>query len=225
MSTPIKNEPLQGKLQKIQEVRFLTQSTFILKFDRDDIQFKSGQYVTVGLKDSRQHREYSIYSGEEDDYIEILVREVLEGDVSWQLKNSKPGQLIEVKGPLGLFKLDAENAEKKKLLFIATGTGISPFHSFISSYKNLDYKLLHGVRFGHEAYEKNFYDPERYVLCTSGDDRGTYHGRVTAYLKEFHTSPEMEFYLCGNSRMIDDVFSILQMKHVPVEKIHSEAYF
>ena len=40
------------------------------------MQFKAGQHIIAGLKGELDQREYSVYSGENDDYLEILVREV-----------------------------------------------------------------------------------------------------------------------------------------------------
>ena len=126
-----------------------------------------GSILLSGLQGELNQREYSIYSGEKDDYLEILVREVLTGNVSLQLKQCKPGQLLQVNGPFGSFGLETFDMFKRKLLFIATGTGISPFHSFVRSYPGIDYILIHGVRYKNEAYERNDYDPGRYILCTS----------------------------------------------------------
>ncbi|NJM14595.1 MAG: hypothetical protein HC896_03735 [Bacteroidales bacterium] len=43
-------------------------------------------------------------------------------------------------------------------MFLATGTGISPFHSIVNSLPGLNYKLLHGVRYINEGYDKADYD-------------------------------------------------------------------
>ena len=95
------------------------------------MQFKAGQHIIVGLKGELNQREYSVYSGEKDDYLEILVREVLNGNVSLQLKQCKPGQLLQVNGPFGSFGLETFDMFSRKLVFIASGTGIAPFHSFV----------------------------------------------------------------------------------------------
>ena len=88
---------------KIRKMRNLTESTFVLRLDRWNMQFKAGQHIIVGLKGELNQREYSVYSGENDDYLEILVREVLNGNVSLQLKQCNPGQLLQVNGPFGSF--------------------------------------------------------------------------------------------------------------------------
>jgi len=216
---------VSADFHKIIRIRFLTESTFVLRFDRGDMEFKSGQHIIVGLKGELNQREYSIYSGENDDYLEILVREVPEGSVSVQLKNCKQGDLLQVNGPFGSFGIEKYDLFSRKHVFIASGTGISPFHSFVRSYPGIDYTLFHGVRYNDEAYEREDYDPQRYILCTSKEGNRSQKGRVTKFLPAYPFKPGMLFYLCGNSSMIYEVSHILQDKGVPAENILKEVYF
>ncbi len=160
-----------------------------------------------------------------DDYLEILVREIEGGVVSRQLKHMQPGAQAEIDGPFGFFTLGTEQRNGSRLVFVASGTGIAPFHSFLRSYPDIDYRLIHGVRYGNEAYESQAYDPGRYLLCTSRDARGQYHGRVTDYLAQEKSDVKADYYLCGNSNMIHDVFDILKQKGVDTGRIHAEVYF
>ena len=93
-------------LHKIIEIRPLTERTFVLRLDRGNMQFKAGQHIIVGPDGELDQREYSVYSGEKDDYLEILVREIPDGNVSKQLKQCKPGELLKVNGPFGSFGLE-----------------------------------------------------------------------------------------------------------------------
>jgi len=209
----------------IQQIRFLTDSTFVLRFDREDIQFIAGQHVIVGLAGSLNQREYSVYSSEKDDYLEILVKEVKEGSVSLQLRNCKPGDLLEVNGPFGYFKLETKDMYSIKHMFIATGTGISPFHSFVRSYPGIDYTILHGISTSEDAYESKDYDPGRYFPCVSREKSSKYNGRVTDFLPGFPDKPDTLYYLCGNSSMIYDVKTLLGQRGVTRDRILMEVYF
>jgi ferredoxin/flavodoxin---NADP+ reductase len=211
--------------RKIIQIRFLTERTFVLRMERGDMQFRAGQHIIVGLKGELDQREYSVYSGEGDDYLEILVREVLDGKVSIQLKNSIPGQLLQVNGPFGAFGIESFDMFSRKLVFIASGTGISPFHSFVRSYPGINYTLIHGVRYINEAYERTEYDPSRYILCPSKESYDGRKGRVTRFLTGFRVNPDMLFYLCGNNNMIYEAYHILRDKGVQDENIFSEIYF
>jgi ferredoxin--NADP+ reductase len=212
-------------MHKITHIRFLAESTFVLRFDRGDMDFKAGQHIIVGLEGELNQREYSVYSGEKDDYLEILVKEVLNGNVSSQLKHSKPGQLLEVNGPFGSFGIEQFDMLSRKLVFIASGTGIAPFHSVVRSYPVINYTLIHGVRYNNEAYEKDEYDSNRYILCTSKENNGGHKGRVTTFLTGFPVDHKMIFYMCGNNNMIYEAYHILRDKGVPDEKIFTEVYF
>ncbi len=210
---------------KVISVRNLTASTFVVQFERLNIQFQTGQFVMLRTPGSLENREYSVYSGENDDFLEVLVREVEGGKVSGKLKKLRPGAEIDVTGPFGFFKFNPEKYTSKKFLFVATGTGISPFHSFVRTFPELDYQLVHGVRLKEEAYEHADYQKEKVTLCLSGDDGGDFYGRVTDFLFTQRIDIETNCFLCGNSEMIYEVFDILTGKGIPVSNIYSEVYF
>ncbi len=207
---------------KIIEKRQLTESTFVLQFERNDINFQAGQHILVGKTSEDEVREYSVYSGENDPYLEILVKEVDDGVVSKQLQNLEAGNGLFVEGAVGFFRISHEDLEKK-FLFIATGTGISPFRSFIRSYPRLKYTLLHGIRHSFEIYEAEQY--QNYIACTTADKNGHYHGRVTSWLKEHDIDKDTLVYLCGNSNMIIEARPVLQSKGFTHEQIFTEVYF
>jgi ferredoxin--NADP+ reductase len=190
-----------------------------------NFQFQTGQFVILKIPGSSEKREYSVYSGETDDFLEVLVREIEGGKVSGRLKKLKPGTEIEVEGPYGFFKFDPEKFTSQKFLFVATGTGISPFHSFVRTFPELDYQLVHGVRLKEEAYEHADYQKEKVTLCLSGEETGDFNGRVTDFLFTQKIDRETNCFLCGNSEMIYEVFDILTGKGIPVSNIYSEVYF
>lgn len=216
-----------GKLKKhaIIAVRHLTESTFVLQMERKGLPFQTGQFVILRRPGTIEQREYTVYSGEHDDFLEVLVREVTEGKVTPRLKKMKPGDQLEVDGPFGFFRFQPEMFPKKKFLFIATGTGISPFHSFVKTYPELDYRLVHGVRYGEEAYEHSHFSNEKITLCTTGDQNGDFGGRVTELLKQLDVQRGTNCFLCGNSEMISNAFDILIEKDVEVQNIYTEVYF
>lgn len=209
---------------EVQELRHLTNSTFIIRIERKNLEFTAGQYLRIGFPGNLEMREYSIYSSEHDNYLEILVKEIIGGEISKKLKKCNPGDKLLVDGPFGFFNIEKKDRDKK-FLFIASGTGIAPFHSFIKTYPGLDYVLLHGVANSSEAYGIKEYSRERYKLCTTKDDKGDFKGRVTDFLIKHRLDPNMLVYLCGNSNMIYDSFEILQTKGFLREQLYTEAYF
>ncbi len=209
----------------VQSIRHLTDSAYVLRFDRNERPFVAGQHVILGIKNENNAREYSVYSGENDNYFEVLIKEVLEGDVSKRLKKLKPGSQLQMDGPMGFFTIDNQDIQNTKLVLIATGSGIAPFRSYVRSYPNLNYKILHGVRYANEGYDSNEYDSDRYTLCTTGDKSGDFYGRVTDYLQENDLDKNANYFLCGNVKMIHEAFDLLSEKGIPKDKMHAEVYF
>lgn len=221
---PIVSNIRVRKIYRLQQIRQLTPDTYVMRFDRNDMPFRAGQHITLGIPGDNQVREYSVYSTGQDTSFEVLIKEVETGSVSRQLRKLIPGELLEVDGPFGYFTLD-ESKLDREYLFIGTGTGISPFHSIVGSYPNLNYTLLHGVRYGADAYEKEFYARDRYVLCTSRDEEGDFKGRVTDYLSQHEPNSDTLVYLCGNCDMIYDVYDLLTSRGFPSSNIKTEVYF
>ena len=224
-STVLIKENLQADIHIVTAIRHLTENTFILRFTRGNMQFRAGQHLIAGIHGEMDQREYSIYSGENDPFLEILIREVKGGNISSKLGQSKPGDILNINGPFGSFGIPPRARNTGNLIFIATGTGISPFHSMVRSYPGIEYTLLHGIRFMKETYESDTYAPGRYITCPSQETFNGRKGRVTRYLADFRLTQEMLFFLCGNSSMIYEVRHILEARGVASEKIFTEVYF
>jgi len=223
---------VRGPGCRVHHVRILNANTFVLRFERRGLPFEPGQYVNLGLRGSIAMREYSIYSGAGDDYLEVLVREVEGGLVSRALRRCEPGDELSVEGPYGTFVTGFPENSGRKFLFIGSGTGISPFHCIVRSYPGIDYLLLHGVRSETERYDADAFDPARSVCCASrsadGGFRGNsteYRGRVTDWLRGHPADPRSLCMLCGNGAMISDASSILRSQGVPRNQLSAETYF
>lgn len=216
---------METQLHRVLELEQLTPETFLIHLDRQNFSFKPGQYVILRNPETGEGREYSIYSSNQEDRLSFLVREIKAGEFSRYLKHLNVGSELAVEGPRGFFILDEKSLKGHPLLFIATGTGISPFHSFVQSYSNLNCQMLHGVHFADEAYGKSAFDADRYLLCTSREDKGDYFGRVSYYLKEHKVDQDLICYLCGNSDMIEEVTNILESYGVLPENIRTEVFF
>lgn len=212
------------KLYKVLGVRNLTDSTYVLRIERNGFEFIPGQCVNIGLTADAVNREYSTYSGINDKYMEFLIKEVEGGIVSPALRKLKKGDKVSVDGAYGLFVIPKPEA-KQKYLFIGSGTGIAPFHSFVQSYPGLDYTILHGIRTADEQYDKKDYDPKRYIACVSREKGGNFHGRVTDYLRKHPVDPKTVCYLCGNSEMISEAYEILREQGVSGTNIITEVFF
>jgi len=146
--------------------RDLGPDAYVLRITRQELEFTPGHHVHLGLEGSLDLREYSIYSAPDDDFLEVLVREIKDGLVSRQLRDLEPGDPIRLEGPYGYFTIP-DPASDSPLLFVATGTGIAPFHCFARAYFSLEFTLLHGIRTDVDQFEYSDFPADRIVSCLS----------------------------------------------------------
>ena len=219
------NSMAQKIESSVLNIRHLTDHTFIITVERHNINFQPGQYMILKFPQDRESREYSIYNKVDDDYLQFLIRDIEDGYLSPRLKNIDQGTLIEMEGPYGFFTLPVTNQNSNNYVFIATGTGISPIHSILTSEPNIDYQIIHGIRIPEEKYQFTDYKQANYKACVTGVNSNDFHGKVTDYLKTIKPKPEASYYLSGNSAMINDVTNYLLAYQIPIERINTEIYF
>lgn len=218
--------PTDSRFNKVLKVRNITNDTFAVRFTKPNFGFKAGQHISLGIRGDFQSREYSIYSSEQEDFMEVLVKEVQDGYFSPKLKKLKQGKELEVNGPFGNFGIEKATSNQYHHVFIASGSGIAPYRSMVKSNPGLDFELIHGVRFRNDRYElENYSDAKKITVCTSRDEKGDFVGRLTEYLKQADFPANSYFYLCGNSAMIFDALEILEDKGFSREQMHCEVYF
>lgn len=210
---------------KVLDVQQLGGSTFRFRAERNSDFIKAGQCFNVGVAGSGINREYSLYSGVNSPYVEFLIKEIKGGVVSTALKNLQIDDYVEIDGPYGNFCLKEPIEIEKHYLFLATGTGIAPFHSFVQTHPHIDYTILHGIRDPSEQYDSNDYAPGRYIPCISRNinDRPSY--RLTEYLRQNPASSNSIVYLCGNRNMIIDAYEIIVEQGVSSNNIFTEVFF
>lgn len=216
---------MHKQLHKVIAVEHLTKHTFSIRIERNGLVFRAGQCVNIGLPNAGVNREYSSYSGESDPELRFLIRAVEGGQVSTRLAQLQPGDFLEVDGAYGLFTIPNPEDRTKQYVFIATGTGIAPFHCFVKSYPWISYRIIHGTSFADECYNRVDYAEGSYVHCVSREPAGDYHGRVTEFLRKNPQPADAVYYLCGNRNMINDAYDILREQGVSGSNIITEVFF
>lgn len=211
----------------------ITSDIFILRIQRNGLKFKAGQCILVALSQESNSREYSIYSSPQVDYLEILVKVIPTGKVSPKLQKLDTDDILWITDPTGFFtiKENYKSCVNIPYLFLASGTGISPFHSIVNGFPLLKYQLVHGVRNLCDAYESHKY--QNIKLCLSKEtipqkvhnNISYYQGRLTEYLKKLELNSQMHVYLCGNDEMINESTNILLNKGIPDSQLFVEVYF
>lgn len=208
------------------------------------LHFDAGQYLLMSIPGGDEKKSYSIASMPDKDHgVEVLVDISPQGDGALYLGSLAPGDTVEFMAPVGQFVIDESNDAKEKekeLVFIATGSGISPVRSMLldllETKKDTRPMSLHwGLRYADELFWEEdlrrldeYYDnftfdivlsrpPETWPLC---------RGRVTDCLRTHgQTWNEKGFYLCGSKAMIEDVKKLLVAKGVDEARIHNEKFY
>jgi len=206
------------------DVKEITAGKFILSFKK---QFgcKPGQVVALSVNHSIAPRIYSLCNGSNDSQLQILFDLNSDGVLTPKLSQLKPGDRIYVSKPYGQYL----PSEKEPMWWIATGTGIAPFHAMLrSGYRAV--KLIHGARESSQFYFADEFGEalkENYIRCNSGTDgSGAFAGRVTRYLQECNALPmNIKYYLCGQTSMVVEVRDLLISKGIPYENIIAEIFF
>lgn len=210
---------------KVINKRNVCKDTLVIELEKGDFSFTAGQYIVVSFPNEKEAREYSIYNGENEDTLEILVKTLPEGTFSVRLSDLDIGDPLIIDGPFGFFIMKPEEVNHTEHVFIASGTGISPFRSYIKTYPELNYQLLHGIRYKTDEIEIENYNHDRLALCVSREESDHFHGRVTDYLNKKGINKNAVYHLCGNSEMINDTSDLLEENGIKPKNIRTEVFF
>jgi CDP-4-dehydro-6-deoxyglucose reductase len=242
--------------------RMLSPSARELTFERVDAHpfaFQPGQWVSFVLatgggsssdasaKEIR--RSYSIASAPNGTArFEIAVTHVRGGPGSSILHAMAPGAEVTVIGAQGFFtRAPGVPAEIHPSLFVATGTGVTPFRSMlgaaIAAGDRTPTWLLLGVRceedvlYGEELGALAQAHPHLRLVTTLSQPRGAWTGRrgyvqahVRELLDELAALPASEgrpphVYICGLQKMVGSVRELLRKDlGLPRERVHTERY-
>jgi NAD(P)H-flavin reductase len=180
-------------------------------------------------------RPYSIASPPEHRHtIQLVLNRVPGGPGSGYLFGLIEGDGTQFKGPVGSFTL-RENP--RDVLFVATGTGIAPIRSMLSSLALGDSTRRITLFWGLRSERDLYYQEElaslqnrlpNFAFTTTlsqptGNWRGSV-GRVVPLVTATVTDvSNLEVYLCGNSAMIRDVRDIIRQKGLC--PIYTEQYY
>jgi len=198
----------------------------------DAAKFSPGQFVsfseTIGEK--RITRAYSIVSPAiVNNRFELCLNLVEDGRMSPLLFGLRPGDAIEMKGPLGGFTLKEPFTDS---IFIATGTGIAPVRSMLLSLPSpAAHKviLLFGARYrsGLHYWDdlKTLQIEARPTLTRPDADWQGRTGWVQQHLDEAIAGrTDWHFYICGLKAMVDDVRARLKAQGFDRKQITYEKF-
>lgn len=200
--------------------------------------FRAGQYVSLQgrVGESVVSRPYSIVSSPRQALANELVLGVADAGFfsGWLNREAKPGDRFRMSEPTGEFHYETLR-DKKQIVCIAGGAGITPFISMARSMADKDepYEMIlfYGARDeAHLAYQAELDElcqktGLRVVYVLSDEEKsGFAHGFITTDLMEqFVDIKECTFFLCGPKAMYDFIDSQLASYQLPVKAVHRDA--
>lgn len=224
--------------EKIELNEKFTQYSFELR-EPHRLDFMAGQYLSVKVSEAGLRRSYSICSSPDIKHgFEFLVDHSPAGVGCKFFEGLEFGEEIEVLGPMGIFVMADDPAEKEVFL-IATGSGIAPFRSMILNQLQVHHDernitLLWGMRHETELFwelefqelSENFPNFTFIPTISQPSERWPLQkGRVTDYLKQIELPNQAGYYLCGNAGMIDDAKALLAESDIDSKHIHHEKFY
>lgn len=205
--------------------------------------FRAGQFVLfdVALIDDPtniQTRAFSIASTPSEKELLFVAKMKAGGRASrWIEEKLVAGMEVRFQGPFGNFKLDMET--DKDYLFIATSTGVAPFHSQMidalerGETRRMD--LIFGVRTQADVFWKEEFEkltqkyPNVFVhfILSGADETWKGHrGRVQTLVPQIvQDFSRKSVYVCGNPDMTKDLKKIcLEQWGMEKKDLHVEGY-
>jgi ferredoxin-NADP reductase len=184
-----------------------------------DVDFKTGQFITVFWPDTPEYkRAYSLSSCALDrGFYEITVKR--DGKMGTRIVDwAKAGDRMSVLPPVGKFLPVYE--PDKHLICIAGGSGVTPFRAFVREATKRDLAtkitILYSVRttndiiFSDEFHQLEMENPNFsfYVTCTRLSDLDPWTGRrgrinVAWVQEQIVDLPNTYFYACGPNELVD----------------------
>lgn len=212
---------------------------FHLEFGGPEVEkfeFEPGQFISlVGVDGNgkQQTRAYTIASAPRRGGFDLCVNRVEGGFFSNLLCDLESGQEVEFHGPHGMFLLKRPLTDS---IFVATGTGIAPFRSYVEwlfpeggedRSEGRDIRLVYGTRYRTELYYEEYFEKvaaERrnfqYVktLSREGADwaglRGHLQEHVARIVEERAAQKGAAFdvhaYICGLNEMVAETRNLLK---------------
>lgn len=152
------------------------------------------------------------------------------------LLDHQVGDGVEFMAPLGIFTYEPER--KRKSIFMATGTGIAPFRSFLDTYsaqgKLNETDLYWGLRHEEDVFWRDLFEGYQsahsqfhFNLCLSapGSTWQGKKGRITEHVFSKEINKDADYYLCGSGAMVEESYTRLVNEGVPIEQIKRELFF
>lgn len=225
--------------------------TFILE-DKDDsgrvFDYVPGQYLTLRLDDIGPKplvRSYTMSSSPNQGNFSAFTVKRVEGGVAsnWLCDNIKVGSILRARGPIGKFCYDPAT-DKKHLIMVAGGSGVTPFLSILREYQDkigkpgyaekmtlyISYRSKQDLIGWSELQQFNKIPGVKIITTLTRENaitEGFWYGRIdNEGLKKAIDGAyeEATFMTCGPTAIMNMTVEHLRQMGVPEEHIKQESF-
>jgi len=236
-------------LMELVSAEMITPHVRHLKFTLSDggtFDFIPGQFITIHFEFDNKilRRSYSIATIHgKSDYIGFALGYLEGGRASRLLFNLEPKAQLTTTGPFGRLILRHEEKPPKRIVLVATSTGVTPYRAMIPEIekrlqrRDCYFTVLQGVRSREDLlYSDEFnelqdkYPNFQFIACYSRQfpqkpKDFEHKGYVQDYFEKLSLQSEQDLvYLCGNPGMIDAAVADLQARGFSLQQIRREKY-
>lgn len=188
---------------------------------------QAGQHYELRLPGHHLSRKYSIVSSpSRSDVLEFGIQLLPYGELSpkfWQLR---PGDALEIRGPLGTFTLTPDTTGP--LVLIGAGSGITPlysmYESFVETHPNGEVVMIVGAK--HSGRVLHYEEYKGKIVTRFSAEQG----RIDrAFLEElvgkYASNPNTRCLTCGPVAFTSQIIDLLLEIGFPESQIRREAFF
>jgi ring-1,2-phenylacetyl-CoA epoxidase subunit PaaE len=234
---------------KVKDVIKETEEAITLVFENAKFNYKPGQFLTLLLtiNGEKIRRSYSLCSAPGiDQNPAITIKRVVSGKASNFLADKiKTGDVIEVMEPAGTFTTEINSKNKRNVVLIGAGSGITPLmgiaKAILANEINSTVYLIYGNRSENTIIFKNQIQElenkfvnrfkTNHILSQPSASWTSHKGRLSQseVIKLIEEFPKFDFksaeyFICGPEGMMEAAHTALQILNVPKEKIRKESF-
>lgn len=192
-----------------------------------------GQYINLQYKGVI--RSYSVANANEDDGIELHIRNVPNGQMSSLLFDDlKENTLMRLEGPCGTFFI---RHSERPIIFLAGGTGFAPVKAMVEhllqNKSKREIYIYWGMPTAKDFYSNlpaewsTLFDNVYFIPVVSSNDeiwlgrKGLVHHAV---MEDFSSLESFDIYACGSPLMINASKKDFIAKNLSVDNFYSDAF-
>jgi len=214
-------------VEKKQEVNDIF--SFIFK-SKDKVDFKAGQhgiFFVKHVKIKKASRSFSIATTPDEKNIMISMR-ISENPSEFKkaLRDMKPGESVIMRGPVGSFYFK----EKKPVLLIAGGIGITPYRALIKDNIGSEEGLLQTIRLLYSDSKGDFiYKEELDEMHQGNYVEVEYINKREQLVEEIKTyalnhKDDAIYFISGSPSMVKSIKEILREMNIQNQNIKTDAF-